>query len=370
MVPFPDRLSAPGRRGRLVARGSAENPVNRFERLAYSEGDDFDDADPEAEQEGATARALATRYYRDPSRTLLARNQSPDLGFDTSLNPYRGCEHGCIYCYARPMHEYLGFSAGLDFETKILVKEEAPALLETALRSPRWEPRTVAVGAATDPYQPIERKLRITRRCLEVFARYRNPCAIITKSGLVTRDVDVLQELAAHGAVAVQVSITSLDDEVRRILEPRASSPRERLRAVEALAKAGVPVGVMVAPIVPGITEHEIPALVAAAADAGARSVSPIVLRLPHGVADLFEAWLARHYPERVSKVMNRMRSLRGGRRNDPRFHSRMRGEGVFAEQIRAMFGLAARRAGLGGSLPPLRSDAFLRAGGEQLGLL
>ena len=370
VVPFPDRLSAPGRRGRLVARGSAENPVNRFERLAYSEGDDFVDADPEAEQEGATARALATRYYRDPSRTLLARNQSPDLGFDTSLNPYRGCEHGCIYCYARPMHEYLGFSAGLDFETKILVKEEAPALLETALRSPRWEPRTVAVGAATDPYQPIERKLRITRRCLEVFARYRNPCAVITKSGLVTRDVDVLQELAAHGAVAVQVSITSLDDEVRRILEPRASSPRERLRAVEALAKAGVPVGVMVAPIVPGITEHEIPALVAAAADAGARSVSPIVLRLPHGVADLFEAWLARHYPERVSKVMNRMRSLRGGRRNDPRFHSRMRGEGVFAEQIRAMFGLAARRAGLGGSLPPLRSDAFLRAGGEQLGLL
>jgi DNA repair photolyase len=367
-APPSPRVARPRSRARLIARGSADNPANRFERLAYAEDPEFVDESGDGEDGGAPA--FPTRYYRDPSRTLLARNESPDIGFDVSLNPYRGCEHGCVYCYARPTHEYLGLSAGLDFETHILVKEDAPALLEKALGSPRWVPETVAVGAVTDPYQPVERRLRITRRCLEVFAKYRNPCAIITKGGLVTRDVDVLGELAAHGAVAVNVSITTLDDRIRRAMEPRASSPKERLRAVEVLAAAGIPVGVVMAPIVPGLTDSEIPALVEAAAHAGARTVRPIVLRLPHGVADLFEAWLERHFPERKAKVMSRVRALRGGRRNDPRFHSRMRGEGVFADSIASLFALACRRAGVSGDLPELSTAAFRRPGGEQLALL
>ena len=273
-------------------------------------------------------------------------------------------------CYARPTHEYLGLSAGLDFETHILVKEDAPALLEKALRAPSWQPEVVAISGVTDPYQPVERRLRITRGCLAVLAKYRNPCAIVTKSGLVTRDIDLLRELAEHDAAMVNVSITSLDDDIRRVMEPRASPPHERLRAVEALAKAGIPVGVMVAPIVPGLTDSEIPALVAAAARAGARTVHSVMLRLPHGVAGLFEAWLARHFPDRAAKVMSRVRALRGGRRNDPRFHTRLRGEGVFADQIADLFELACRRAGVNGDAPKLSTAAFRRPGGEQLALL
>ena len=250
------------------------------------------------------------------------------------------------------------------------MKEDAPELLDATLRRPSWKPQTVAVGAVTDPYQPVEKRLKLTRRCLEVFARYRNPVGIVTKSGLVTRDLDVLRELAEHDCAVVNLSITSLDDRLRRAMEPRASSPRERLRAVEALAKAGVPVGVMVAPIVPGLTDHEIPALVQAAADAGARRVGRIVLRLPHGVADLFEAWLERHFPERKAKVMNRIRSLRGGRRNDPRFGSRLRGEGVFADSIEALFEAARRRAGLDDGHASVSTAHFRRPGGEQLALL
>ena len=273
-------------------------------------------------------------------------------------------------CYARPTHEYLGLSAGLDFETHILVKEDAPALLEKTLRSPSWEPEVIAISGVTDAYQPVERKLRITRGCLTVLAKYRNPCVIVTKSGLVTRDIDLLRELAEHDAAAVNVSITSLDDHVRRVMEPRASPPHERLRAVEALANAGIPVGVLVAPIVPGLTESEIPAIVAAAARAGARTVRKVVLRLPHGVADLFEAWLARHFPDRAAKVMSRVRSLRGGRRYDSRFFTRQRGEGVFADQIEDLFELACRRAGVNAEEPKLSTAAFRRPGGEQLALL
>ncbi len=361
------RVSAPTERGRIVARGSEENPANRFERLAYAEDPEFVDDDPD---DGEREPALQTRYYRDPSRTLIARNESPDVGFSASINPYRGCMHGCIYCYARPTHEYLGLSAGLDFETHILVKEDAPALLEKALRAPSWQPEVVAISGVTDPYQPVERRLRITRGCLAVLAKYRNPCAIVTKSGLVTRDIDLLRELAEHDAAMVNVSITSLDDDIRRLMEPRASPPHERLRAVEALAKAGIPVGVLVAPIVPGLTDSEIPALVSAAARAGARTVHSVMLRLPHGVAGLFEAWLARNFPDRAAKVMSRVRGLRGGRRNDPRFHTRLRGEGVFADQIADLFELACRRAGVNGDAPKLSTASFRRPGGEQLALL
>jgi DNA repair photolyase len=306
----------------------------------------------------------------EPIEAIEAGPVRDVVDIQTSTGTFYAAGLATHNCYARPTHEYLGLSAGLDFETHILVKEDAPALLEKALRAPSWQPEVVAISGVTDPYQPVERRLRITRGCLAVLAKYRNPCVIVTKSGLVTRDIDLLRELAEHDAVVVNVSITSLDDEIRRVMEPRASPPHERLRAVEALAKAGVPVGVMVAPIVPGLTDSEIPALVAAAARAGARTVHSVMLRLPHGVADLFEAWLARHFPDRAAKVMSRVSSLRGGRRNDPRFHTRMRGEGVFADQIADLFELACRRAGVNVDPPKLSTAAFRRPGGEQLALL
>jgi DNA repair photolyase len=349
---------------RPVARGAADNPANRFETLTCIP----DACVPGAEEEDARP-PLRTTFYRDPARSLLSHNESPDVGFDTALNPYRGCEHGCIYCYARPSHEYLGFSAGLDFESRILVKEDAPELLRKALSSRRWTPRVVALGSVTDPYQPIERRLRLTRRCLEVFAEFRNPVVIVTKSALVTRDADLLAELARVNAACVEISITTLDDALRRAMEPRAPAPHRRLEAISGLASAGVPVGVMLAPIVPGLTDCEIPAIVEAAARAGARSIRHTLLRLPHGVADLFEGWLERHCPERKQRVLNRIRHIRGGRLDDPRFHSRMSGSGIFAEQIHAMFDLARRRAGLLGTAIPLSAGGFRPPPGSQLPL-
>jgi DNA repair photolyase len=343
----------------MARRGANENPANRFERIAFEP----DAADPDE------APAPDTRFFTDPSRRILAENDSPDVGFDVSLNPYRGCEHGCAYCYARPTHEYLGFSAGLDFETRILVKRDAAARLRETLARPSWKPRVIALSGVTDPYQPAERRLRISRGCLEVLAEFRNPVAIVTKSRLVARDADLLAELAAHDAAVVNVSVTTLDPELHRAMEPRAASPRQRLAAVEALARAGVPVGVMVAPIVPGLNDHEIPRILAAAADAGAGFAGRIVLRLPHGLKDLFEAWLERHYPARKAKVLNRVRSLRAGRLNDARFGSRMRGEGIWAEQIARSFELAARRHGLDRPRPTLSAAAFRRPGGAQLDL-
>ncbi len=347
----------------MAKRGAAENPKSRFERI---------DVDPEPEEAAALAAGIAhldTRLLDDPSRSILATNQSPDVGFDVSINPYRGCEHACAYCYARPTHEYLGFSAGLDFESRILVKRRAPALLRKALASPRWQPQVIAISGVTDAYQPAERKLEITRGCLQVLAEFRNPVAIVTKNRLVTRDADLLGELAAVQAAAVNLSITSLDPQLQQRMEPRASAPQQRLAAIQELARAGVPVGVMVAPIIPGLNDHEVPRILQAAADAGARSAAHIVLRLPHGVKDLFSAWLSRHYPERRDKVLNRVREVRGGRLNDTRFGSRMRGQGIYVEQVRALFHSAARRAGLDGAPPALSSAAFRRPGGEQLDL-
>jgi DNA repair photolyase len=379
MAASPRQASALPQR-RLVARGAADNPANRFDKLAYEVDAEAVDSAAylgleqlgELEVDEMVAAAgdapLPTEYFHDPSRTLLATNSSPDVGFDTSLNPYRGCAHGCVYCFARPMHEYLGYSAGLDFETKILVKNDAPALLRKALSKPSWKPRVVSIGAATDPYQPVERRLRLTRRCIEVFAEFRNPIGIVTKGSLVARDVDLLADMAEDRTALVHVSITSLDDSLRRVLEPRAASPGKRLATVEALAEAGVPVGVLVAPVIPGLTDSEIPRLVQAAADAGAQSVGHITLRLPHGVKDLFGDWLERHFPERKHKVLNRIRELRGGRLNDPRYHSRFRGSGVFGEQIEQLFQLAVRRADLPG-LPKLSTEAFRRPESPQLSL-
>lgn len=272
-------------------------------------------------------------------------------------------------CYARPTHEYLGFSAGLDFETKILVKEDAPELLRRELASPRWRPRVVGVSGVTDPYQPVERRLRLTRRCLEVLAEFRNPVAVVTKNHLVTRDADLLGELAAHQAAAVFLSVTTLDGHLARLMEPRAAQPHARLEAVAALDRVGVPVGVLVAPVIPGLTDHEMPAILEAAAAAGARHAGYVLLRLPHGVADLFATWLGQHFPDKKDRVLGRVRSLRDGRLNDARFGSRMRGEGVLAEAIRNLFGLACRKAGLSRQGPPLSAAAFCRPGGTQ-GLL
>jgi DNA repair photolyase len=300
---------------------------------------------------------------------VLSHNQSPDVPFDTSINPYRGCEHGCIYCYARPTHEYLGFSAGLDFETKILVKPEIAALLREELSARGWKPRLVMIGGVTDPYQPIERRLRLTRGCLEVFAELRNPCSIVTKSGLVTRDIDVLQELARFDATTVYVSVTTLDPALHRVLEPRSSAPHRRLATIEALARAGVPVGALVAPVIPGLTDHEIPAIIAACARAGARVARHILVRLPHAVAPLFEDWLERHFPARRAKVMGRIRAVRDGRVSDPRFHSRMTGSGIFADQVHALFELTCRRAGLVNEPPPLSTQFFRQPKDSQLAL-
>ena len=350
-----DEGNAPPRSPR--GRGAAGNPANRFERLSV-------------ESEEPPPGKVETSYLKDSSRSVIARNRSPDIPFDASLNPYRGCEHGCIYCYARPTHEYLGFSAGLDFESRILVKEEAPKLLRRELAAPGWRPRVLALSGVTDPYQPVERELELTRRCLEVLAEVRNPVMVITKSALVARDADLLRELAGHGAVAVFLSIAHLDGDLARRLEPRASHPRERLKAMEKLAAAGVPVGVLMAPVIPGLTEPQIPALARAAAAAGARRARYTVLRLPGAVAGLFQDWLEEHFPDRKDKVLSRIRDLRGGRLNDPRFGHRFHAEGVFAGQISSLFHTACRREGLEtGRDLELSTSAFRRPGGDQMSL-
>jgi len=329
----------------LRGRGAAWNPRNRFERLHVEL-----DPDPELHAE--------TQILRDSSRSILAFNDSPDVGFDVGLNPYRGCGHGCSYCYARPTHEYLGFSAGLDFETKILVKENAPELLRRALSARSWKPQVIALSGNTDPYQPVERKLQVTRRCLQVLAEFRNPVGIVTKSRLVTRDIDVLGELSAHGAVAVVLSVTTLRPEVQRAMEPRASTPAKRLEAIRSLADAGIPVGVNVAPVVPGLTDEEMPAILEEAAAAGATFASYILLRLPHGVKELFDTWLEQHFPERRQKVLNRIREMRGGELYDARFSVRGRGEGPWAEHLRSMFRVARSRLGLNRP-PELQAGSF-----------
>ena len=340
----------------IIGRGASGNVPNRFEKISsQAEPNEVDPAKPK------------TAYIRDHSRSIIARNDSPDIGFDASINPYRGCSHGCIYCYARPTHEYLGFSAGLDFESKVLVKEAAPELLRKELSSPRWKPKVLSMSGVTDPYQPVEKKRRLTRRCLEVLAEFRNPVVIVTKNHLVTRDIDLLSELARHGAAAVAVSLTTLDDDLRRVMEPRTSQPARRLAAIQALAEAGIPVGVMTAPIIPGLNDHELPDLLSAAADAGATFAGVVPVRLPGAVRPLFEGWLARHFPDRKEKVLNRIRSIRAGDLNDPRFGSRMKGEGLVAEHIAQLFKISCRRAGIeAGRFPKLLTEEFRSGGGAQ----
>ncbi len=343
----------------IKGRGSAENPANRFEKIEFTP----------SEEEISEGLSPKTTFYKDATKSIISYNDSPDVGFNAGINPYRGCEHGCIYCYARPTHEYFGLSLGLDFETKIFVKEDAPALLRKELSSRKYVPETIVVSGNTDCYQPAERRFKLTRACLEVLLEFRNPAGIITKNYLVTRDIDLLRQFAEWDGIMVAVSVTSLDPEIKRVMEPRTSEPRLRLRAIKELSKAGVPVIVMVAPVVPGLTDHEIPAIIKSAADAGAVSAGFVMLRLPYGVSDIFQAWLGRHFPDRKDKVLNRIRAMRGGKLNSPDFYSRMRGEGIYAEQARDMFTLACKKAGFDSNRIRLSTEHFRKPGGPQLEL-
>ena len=346
----------------MNGRGTAVNTPNRFERLHREplelEVEYEDDRPP-----------FKTVFYDDASRSILARNDSPDIPFTYSVNPYRGCEHGCIYCYARPYHEYLGFSAGLDFESKIMVKRDAPALLDDALSSAHWNCQMVSLSGNTDCYQPVERVLRLTRGCLEAFLNHRNPVGGITKNTLVTRDSVLLGSMARHGIVRVILSMITLDPALTRVMEPRTATPAKRLLAMRQLAKAGIPVGINVAPVIPGLTDEEIPAILTAAWEHGASFASWSPVRLPGAVEPLFVRWITQTLPDRSEKVLNRIRSIHGGTLNDSRFGMRMRGNGTIAEMIDDLFSLHARKLGLDGGAPELSTANFRRMAKGQMDL-
>jgi len=342
---------ATGMRG----RAARSNPPGRFARTLV-EG--FDDG----WYREATPDSIATRVEPEAARSVISRNDSPDVPFDQSINPYRGCEHGCIYCYARPTHAYLDLSPGLDFETRLFYKQDAAARLRAELARPGYVCSAIALGANTDPYQPVEKRLRVTRSILEVLLELRHPCTIVTKGALVLRDLDLLAALAAQRLCSVAVSLTTLDDGLKRTLEPRAAAPRTRLRVISELVAAGVPVTVLLAPMIPALNDHELESLLEAAADAGATSAAFMLLRLPHELGALFEQWLVEHYPQRASRVLGLLREARGGRLNDPRFGHRMRGEGPYARLLAARFVAACRRHGLNdGRGPGLDCSVFVR---------
>ena len=341
-------------------RGSDSNPKNRFDPFVF---------EPDQELDGEGLPAPRTRFYEDASESIVSYNSSPDIPFEASINPYRGCEHGCSYCYARPFHEYLGFSSGLDFESKIMVKRRAAELLREHLASPKWHPQLIAMSGVTDPYQPVEKRLRITRSCLEVLLEFRNPVGIVTKNRLVARDLDLLGRLARLDLCAVTISLNSLDPELARNMEPRTSSPKARLEAISLLSDAGVPVGVFIAPVVPGLNDHEIPAILKAAKEAGAVFASYILLRLPHGVKDIFFNWLDATYPTKRAKVEERLRDIRGGALNRNEFGRRFTGQGLFADQIRQLFSASLRRNKLVTDGPKLSTARFRRPPSPQMEL-
>jgi DNA repair photolyase len=321
-------------------RGALSNPAGRFERRQLEQIDDgwYAEEVPEA---------IPTSLEPDSAREVISTNDSPDIAFEQSINPYRGCEHACSYCYARPSHAYVGLSPGLDFETRLFYKADAAALLEKQLARPGYVCKSITLGANTDPYQPVERRMKVTRSILEVLTRTRHPVNIITKGALVLRDLDLLRELASEGLTSVALSITSLDAELKRRMEPRAAAPLARLRVVRELSAAGVPCAVMFAPVIPALNDHEMESVLEASAAAGARWAGYVLLRLPYEIKDLFREWLEEHYPQRAAHVMSLIRDMRGGRDNDPRFGTRMRGTGPYAELLRNRFHIASRRLGL-----------------------
>jgi DNA repair photolyase len=346
-------------------RGAAINPLGRFERLAFEVDGDHLDALPEDER-----LSPRTQFFVDSSKSIIVRNDSPDIAFDSSLNLYRGCEHGCSYCYARPFHEYLDLSSGIDFETKIFVKPDAPRLLRAELSKPRYEPVTLAMSGVTDTYQPIERQLRLARQCIKVLAEFRHPVGIVTKNHLVTRDIDLFRELNQYGAVRVDVSVTTLDASVARKMEPRASSPQRRLDAIEELASNGIPVGVLTCPLIPGLTDHEMPDILREASRRGARWAHMIPLRLPGTVKDVFLDWLQREFPDRYDKVVNRVRDMRDGKLNDARWGHRFSGSGKFHDQLVSLYEVHRTRLGLASRGPKLEMRHFRVPGrAVQLGL-
>jgi DNA repair photolyase len=344
----------------IKGRGSAQNPKNRFLRtnLEY-----------EIDAETGQLKKPKTQLLKDHTADIISRNSSPDIPFDVGLNPYRGCEHGCVYCYARPTHEFLGMSAGLDFESKIVVKYDAPELLKKTLSNQNWKPQTLVMSGVTDPYQPIERDLEITRRCIEILAECSHPLAIITKNHLVTRDIDHLKKLANIGAVRVTISLTSLRPEITNVMEPRTSRPARRLKAIEELTKAGIPLNVNIAPIIPGLTDDEIVPMMEAASDAGATSMAYTIVRLPYGVKDIFSKWLEDHFPDRKDKVLNRIMSLKDGQLNRTEFGERFQSVGPYANQIKQLIHIHKKRVGLDKQVPKLNSKEFKRPANGQLNL-
>ncbi len=326
------------------SRGALTNPASRF---ATHHAVDFDDGWNSLAEAIDEPTRPATRLHADPARQVISRNDSPDVPFSASINPYKGCSHGCIYCFARPTHEYLDHSSGLDFETELYYKPDAAERFEAELRAPGYRCTPITLGANTDPYQPDEKQLGVTRALLTVARRFNQPISIVTKGALVTRDLDLLAAMAEHQLANVFVSLTSLDNNIKRTLEPRAASPAQRLKTIAALRDAGVPVGALVAPIIPMITDHELESLVTAAANAGALSAGYVMLRLPHAIKDLFRAWLAEHYPDRATHVMSLIGQLHGGRDYDANWGTRMTGTGVYADLVGRRFALACRRAGL-----------------------
>ena len=363
--PMVDILPDQPRKG----RGAVANPTGRFET---EKRHNIDDGWGEGSALDRDLAPLRTTVTPDKSKTVIARNSSPDIPFDRSINPYRGCEHGCIYCYARPTHAWLGLSPGLDFETRLFAKRDAAALLEKELANPRYRCRPIALGTNTDPYQPIERDFKITRSILEVLAEYDHPVTVVTKSALVVRDIDILAPLAAKGLASVCVSVTTLDPALSRRMEPRAASPERRLKTITALKDAGIPVGVMAAPMIPALNDMELENILAAAAAAGAGTAGYIVLRMPHEIKDLFTEWLEVHYPTKAKHILGLVRNMRSGALNDPAFHTRMRGAGQYADLLARRFSLACKRLGLAKNDWALDTSRFRRPqrAGEQLELL
>jgi DNA repair photolyase len=336
-------MSAPTRNSVHPGRGAVSNPSGRFESTRAEAVDDgWGSLDEELPP-------LQTTVLPEPARSIISRNKSPDIPFDQSINPYRGCEHGCIYCYARPSHAYLNLSPGLDFETKLFYKPDAARLLEAELAAPGYRCSPITIGANTDPYQPIEREYRVTRGILEVLSRYRHPFSIITKSALIERDVELMAEMAQHGLAMAFVSVTTLDDKLKRTLEPRTASPAARLRAIRTLSAAGIPVGVMVAPVIPVLTDSELERILEAAAQAGAKSAGYVLLRLPYELKDLFREWLDEHEPLKAKHVLTRMQAMRSGRDYDSRWGHRQRGQGEYADLLGMRFKAACARHGLNG---------------------
>jgi DNA repair photolyase len=351
-------------RFRVLGRAAGSNDAGRFERHARVAEDDGWAREDELP-------VLRTQTSIEVPRKVITYNRSPDLPFDRSINPYRGCEHGCVYCFARPSHAYLGLSPGLDFETQLIARPDAPQVLARELRAKRYEVAPIAIGTNTDPYQPIEKTHGIMRDCLEVLSEFNHPVAIVTKGSLIERDIDILSDMAKRGLAAVGISVTTLDARLSRLMEPRAPAPQRRLAVIRKLSEAAVPVRIMASPMVPALTDPELEAILTAGRDAGARHASWIMLRLPREVSPLVQEWLATHYPDRAERIMARLRDMHGGKEYDAGWHKRMRGEGPYAEMVAQRFDLAVKRLGLTRAGVPLRCDLFRPPSekGDQLSL-